>query len=576
MAHYTYTASGRPATASIDLTDNDDPDDAFEETYTFDGAGNLTSDGTRTYVYDHNRLSQVKIGSEVQTYFLFDSGKRWRTVEAPTNSETDPDRTTFAYTGTGRLAKYVKYADGEESVQGEYTYDAVGQRARSEVTIGAAGSPKTTTDFTYTGLTLHKLEAEQKQAGTTLAKWTITYLYDEYGKPYASVYRDTTGEPANWPAPVVFGLVTTDRGDVVELLDASGEPFAAYRYDAWGNPLGAGTDGAAGMWWQTTALITDVNLAEAIAQRQVLRYAGYCYDSESGLCYLSARHYDPVSRQFLSKDLSRNDGEQSAYQYCLGNPVGLVDPSGYKPLSEDEPLDPESQSRLNERMLVWLYDRIFAEHGIEIPKPSRGYPFATGVMVGQSVIGSSSYPVMVMVVGNWVTRGDAPVYDVAMPGAKVYGGCLRFLCYGPDPEQRARIVGARLAVGYDYPGYMSSGDYFPTYLWESPPENPGQALQIEVVEKQSDPGYTEYRAVHGFPSGTWFPVVQDSRPNIALVGSYSIGVAGSLLEGSTTAIYDSFSPAAFLDFGNVFGTPNLNVGANGNLVAPYSAGILGR
>jgi hypothetical protein len=28
-----------------------------------------------------------------------------------------------------------------------------------------------------------------------------------------------------------------------------------------------------------------------------------------------------VTRQFLSKDLSRNDGEQSAYQYCFGNPV---------------------------------------------------------------------------------------------------------------------------------------------------------------------------------------------------------------------------------------------------------------
>jgi RHS repeat-associated protein len=511
----------------------------------------------------------VKSGQQVRNAFFFDSAKRWRTEQGPTDS---PGFISYAYIGTGRL-----YADSRETtteapqVAAPYDYDAPGQRKTSVVSKDGA---QTTTDFTYTGLTLHKLSASQTQ-GETSETWSITYLYDEYGRPYAGVYRDTTSTE-NPPAPTVFALVTTDRGDVVGLLDSNGDPFAAYRYDAWGNPLGAGTDGAAGMWWQTTALITDVNLAEAIAQRQVLRYAGYCYDSESGLCYLSARHYDPVSRQFLSKDLSRNDGEQSAYQYCLGNPVGLVDPSGYKPLSEDEPLDPESQSRLNERMLVWLYDRIFAEHGIEIPKPSRGYPFATGVMVGQSVIGSSSYPVMVMVVGNWVTRGDAPVYDVAMPGAKVYGGCLRFLCYGPDPEQRARIVGARLAVGYDYPGYMSSGDYFPTYLWESPPENPGQALQIEVVEKQSDPGYTEYRAVHGFPSGTWFPVVQDSRPNIALVGSYSIGVAGSLLEGSTTAMYDSFSPAAFLDFGNVFGTPNLNVGANGNLVAPYSAGILGR
>ena len=42
VSHYTYTSSGRLETASIDLTDNDDPEDAFEETYTFDAAGNLT------------------------------------------------------------------------------------------------------------------------------------------------------------------------------------------------------------------------------------------------------------------------------------------------------------------------------------------------------------------------------------------------------------------------------------------------------------------------------------------------------------------------------------------------------
>jgi RHS repeat-associated protein len=129
---------------------------------------------------------------------------------------------------------------------------------------------------------------------------------------------------------VVFALLTTDRGDVVSLLDAEGTPFAAYRYDAWGNPLGEGNLGT-GIWTQETTLVS-VDLAAQISERQVLRYAGYCYDSESGMYYLSARHYDPETRQFLSKDLSRNDGEQSAYQYCLGNPVGSVDPSGLAPL----------------------------------------------------------------------------------------------------------------------------------------------------------------------------------------------------------------------------------------------------
>ncbi len=328
VSAYTYTNSGRLATASIDITDNGDASDAFTESYTFDAAGNLTSDGTRTYVYDSNRLAQTKIGTEVQTYFFFDSDKRWRTVQAPTSSESDPNRITYAYTGTGRLSEFKKYSGGSVAVQGTYQYDSVGQRTRSTVTKDGV---QTTTDFTYTGLTMHKLEAEEKQGETTLGKWTITYLYDEYGRPYAGIYRDTT-DPQNPAAPVTFALVTTDRGDVVALLDANGSPFAAYRYDAWGNPLGAGNVGT-GLWAQATTSgeteTISLEVATKIAERQVLRYAGYCYDSETGMYYLSARHYDPATRQFLSKDLSRNDGEQSAYQYCGGNPIKNIDPTGY-------------------------------------------------------------------------------------------------------------------------------------------------------------------------------------------------------------------------------------------------------
>ena len=86
---------------------------------------------------------------------------------------------------------------------------------------------------------------------------------------------------------MVFGVVTTDRGDVVELLDAAGNPFAAYRYDAWGNPQGSGNV-STGVWSQATSLV-GLSLAADIASRQPLRYAGYCYDLESGLYYLSAR-----------------------------------------------------------------------------------------------------------------------------------------------------------------------------------------------------------------------------------------------------------------------------------------------
>jgi len=101
-----------------------------------------------------------------------------------------------------------------------------------------------------------------------------------------------------------------------------------YRYDAWGKPTGTGNV-STGVWSKSTSLIS-LQVATDLATRQPLRYAGYAFDQESALYYLSSRSYDPVTRQFLSKDLSRNDGEESAYQYCRGNPIGFVDPTGYR------------------------------------------------------------------------------------------------------------------------------------------------------------------------------------------------------------------------------------------------------
>lgn len=72
------------------------------------------------------------------------------------------------------------------------------------------------------------------------------------------------------------------------------------------------------------------NAPSSIASRQVLRYAGYVYDAESGMYYCSARTYDPNTMQFLQKDPAKADGEESAYQYCGGDPVGKIDPSGRK------------------------------------------------------------------------------------------------------------------------------------------------------------------------------------------------------------------------------------------------------
>jgi RHS repeat-associated protein len=81
--------------------------------------------------------------------------------------------------------------------------------------------------------------------------------------------------------------------------------------------------------------------AEAIAQRNLLRYAGYVYDAHCGLYYLQRRHYDPLTRQFLSRDPLRADGDESPYQYCGGNPVAATDPWGLYASASGERDDPQ-------------------------------------------------------------------------------------------------------------------------------------------------------------------------------------------------------------------------------------------
>ena len=174
------------------------------------------------------------------------------------------------------------------------------------------GSATTTSTYTYEGLTLLSLDATSEE-GTAAASWRIDYLADSTGRPYGGIY--TSSETS----AVAFGIITTDRGDVRELTDGAGTPFARYDHDAYGNPtrtLSAATPGL------------DAATAAAIAGRNILRYAGYAFDQHSGLYYLSQRYYDPATCQFITKDPAKADGEESAYQYCGGDPVGKVDPSG--------------------------------------------------------------------------------------------------------------------------------------------------------------------------------------------------------------------------------------------------------
>ena len=304
---YSYYPDQRLATATAN---------GVAGSYAYDSAGNLSVDTegatTTNLSYDSaNHLTQASNGTTT-TYFGWNSADGWRTCQGPNpNPSPANEPITYGYNAAGSMTAFTNTGT---STTATYTYDAIGQRTASTTTIAGVVM---TTNWAYDGIGLMGLRATQGSSS-----WRIDYLYDEEGTPYGAVYRS----PSTSASPTYLNLITDDRGDVCELLDAAGNAFAAYHYDAWGVPQGD-TNHPAGIWTQSTSLV-NATLATQIANRQVLRYAGYVFDSESGLYYCSARYFDPATRQFLTADSAKADGEESAYQYCSGNPVTAKDATG--------------------------------------------------------------------------------------------------------------------------------------------------------------------------------------------------------------------------------------------------------
>ena len=105
------------------------------------------------------------------------------------------------------------------------------------------------------------------------------------------------------------------QGDVIRILDYSGNVVVEYTYDAWGKVLS----------------VTG-SLANTLGQRNPFRYRSYYYDSETGFYYLQSRYYDPTVGRFLNADgiIGANGGilGYNMFAYCSNNPIIYSDPSG--------------------------------------------------------------------------------------------------------------------------------------------------------------------------------------------------------------------------------------------------------
>jgi RHS repeat-associated protein len=131
--------------------------------------------------------------------------------------------------------------------------------------------------------------------------------YNVYGMSLIS--RDLDGQKAYY--------LYNGHGDVTALVSAAGVVIASYYYDAFGN-----VDEASGSFGNP------------------YRYAGYAFDAEVRLYYLSARFYDAKIARFMQEDTylgSKSDPlSLNLYAYCRYNPLTYWDPSGHVTQSQYE------------------------------------------------------------------------------------------------------------------------------------------------------------------------------------------------------------------------------------------------
>ena len=264
--------------------------------YGYNEGGNLTH---RYHCFANEETNQLEVAGEV--FYSYDNSA-WGdlltayddvpiTYDQIGNPETFGDR-SFTWEH-GRQLKSLS----EGNTTWAYTYDASGMRTgRTDGT--------TAYQYVYTGSQLMQMTVNQN--GDNAVDDTLTFTYDASGIPLSVTYNGTK-----------YYYATNLQGDVVAILDASGNTVASYTYNAWGKCLNSYTSG--------------------IGFLNPLRYRGYVYDAETGLYYLQSRYYDPEVGRFVNADIFVSTGQSftgnNMFAYCGNNPVNHIDGSGTIPIS---------------------------------------------------------------------------------------------------------------------------------------------------------------------------------------------------------------------------------------------------
>ena len=278
FSSFTYGRDNSGQVTSATVTGNPQPNETYgyspldqlktinADTLAYDGADNVTTRGPgMTLAYDvADQLVSSTLSGPTTTYGYDGRGNR-TSVTPPAGSPL-----SLTWDQGNRMTGY----------GGAATYAYNGEGLRTAKTVSG-----TTTPFVWAALGGVPL---------LLKDGADSYVYGPGGTPLQRIAADGT----------TTYLHVDQLGSVRALTDGAGAVVGTFAYDPFGQPTGA----------TGTATVP-------------FGFAGQYRDAESGLVYMRARYYDPVTAQFLGRDpLVAETG--AAHAYASNNPLNRVDPLG--------------------------------------------------------------------------------------------------------------------------------------------------------------------------------------------------------------------------------------------------------
>ena len=159
-----------------------------------------------------------------------------------------------------------------------------------------------TTNYTYHGKLLTHMTVYYYDWDEVAQQDKLHFFYDAQGRPAKINYNG-----------IIYTYIHNLQGDIVGILDNSGNLVVEYKYDAWGKPIA-----------------TTGSLAATLGMRNPFRYRGYVYDEEMGLYYLRSRYYNAHMGRFILSDTAMGDGLGNLYTYANNVFLGRADSDGMK------------------------------------------------------------------------------------------------------------------------------------------------------------------------------------------------------------------------------------------------------